>query len=492
LLTLLTVTIVFIMMYTVESKFNTMTIELGDVVSTDPGTYIAGRDWSVEAAKVDVSSVDQSTVGSYFIYLDHAWQHFTYVLIIEDTTPPEIDPVKDNIYLKRGDSYDYQKFTNNVSDLGGIREILVNDEEFVSFEECGEHQIEVRAFDENGNQSEVKLDVIVDDAPQIEGVKEIYIGDDEEVDFALGLAAFDDTDGDVTESISVYTGKVDFEKPGDYEIIIKARDSYGLESFVINTVHISTPEEIQNKINHHLINCNNEYIYGALNLYDAGYYEEDDIQNVLESMEPCFVHFYFPTSNGYSEGSGFIIAIRDEDIVLCTNAHVVRNAKGNGDEVHFFDGTFATPLLYGEKNTFDDVAFLTVDKSQINEETLAQLRSVHIDNDYWENLGDTEAISIGFRAIKSDGSVWGDRIGNMVQKIAHSDIKGTESWVMTETTIHNFPGSSGSAVLDGHGNLIAMVRATSVYGTYYRYWCTTFREIMDQYKAVTGQDAYYR
>ena len=46
-------------------------------------------------------------------------------------------------------------------------------------------------------------------------------------------------------------------------------------------------------------------------------------------------------------------------------------------------------------------------------------------------------------------------------------------------------GDSGSAILDGHGNLIAMAYAYT--GSPTRYWCVPLDAILDCYTEITGR-----
>ena len=100
---LLTVTAVFLLCFRVEQKINKVTYELGDTVSVAPSSYITGQDWSVNLAGVDTSELDESRVGEYTIYIKHAWQEFECRVTIEDTTPPELEVVKDTVYLSAGE-----------------------------------------------------------------------------------------------------------------------------------------------------------------------------------------------------------------------------------------------------------------------------------------------------------------------------------------------------------------------------------------------------
>ncbi|MBO4376096.1 MAG: DUF5011 domain-containing protein [Lachnospiraceae bacterium] len=482
---------VFLLCFKVESRFVTKTIELGDTLSVSPDSYITGQDWSVNLAKVDASGVDLNRTGEYKVLVDHAWDHFEYLIIIEDTTPPELEVLKEEICLAVDESYPADTFVESVSDNGTVNKLTVDDKRNITFSAPGEYEIMVRAEDESGNSSVKRLWVLADTPPVITGMKPIYISLNTEFDPEVGVTANDDVDGDVTDKIIVDTSNVVFDAPGEYEITYEATDSYNLTGKATDTVYVCAPLELQEKINRHLINEENSHIYGAINIYDAGYYDEDDMGFILEAMEPCVVHFYFRFSNGYAEGSGFIIEITDDAVILCTNAHVAKEIEGRNPECVFYDGTTTKVYKASEYDSSNDVAFLKVMRSDLGESFVKSLKTVHINNTYWNELPQNPDLTLGFRVIRENGSVLADKMGGMVQKEGYCDIEEARNWLMTEVTCENFRGSSGSAVFDSHGNLVAMVRAQSIIGGRKQYWCTTFKQIMDWYRAQFGRDVYY-
>ncbi len=58
----------------------------------------------------------------------------------------------------------------------------------------------------------------------------------------------------------------------------------------------------------------------------------------------------------------------------------------------------------------------------------------------------------------------------------------------TEVTVKLVQGDSGSAVLDGYGNLICMAYAFS--SDPQRYWCVPLDGILSCYKEITGRTPY--
>ncbi len=491
LLSLLTATGLFLLCFRVESKVNKRTYELGDVPSTDPSSYITGQDWSVKLAKVDASDVDVSKIGEYTIYIDHAWQHFTCRVTIEDTTPPELSLITGPVYVKTGDTITSGALVESATDLAGIARLTLNDNLSLSLPKNGVYDVTVKAVDGNGNETVKSLEVTADTPPDISGIREIYAATGSNFDLMRGIGAYDEVDGDVSESVSVREEQLDLSTPGDYEVTYSATDSYGLVQDEVNKVHVLEPIDLQEKLNQHSINYNSDYIYGAINPYDAGYYEGYDMASILEVMEPCVVHLYYPFFGGYSEGSGFIISVDDDYVYICTNCHVAKAGLERKGNCIFYDGAQAPVENVGDMDSDNDVAFVRVKKSDMIGSTLGGIKTVHLNYGYWNALGQNEGISLGFRVIKKGGTVFADRTGIMLQKEGKCDVPGTENWIMTEVTTQNFEGSSGSAVFDSKGNLVAMVRARSQIGYDNQYWCVTFGQIVNWYKIVFGVNAYY-
>ena len=76
--------------------------------------------------------------------------------------------------------------------------------------------------------------------------------------------------------------------------------------------------------------------------------------------------------------------------------------------------------------------------------------------------------------------------GNLVKIKQRFDWEGRKDH--TEVTVVLEHGDSGSAILDGHGNLISMAYAYSTDPT--RYWCIPLDAILECYEEITGRKVY--
>ena len=66
------------------------TFEIGGTLSNDPDYYLDGDSWCVALSYVDTSSVKQSKVGRYPIYIYHGLNKYTCYVNVFDTTAPVV------------------------------------------------------------------------------------------------------------------------------------------------------------------------------------------------------------------------------------------------------------------------------------------------------------------------------------------------------------------------------------------------------------------
>ena len=156
--------------------------------------------------------------------------------------------------------------------------------------------------------------------------------------------------------------------------------------------------------------------------------------------------------------------------------------------MYFHDGTSAKGQI--KASAYDlDMAFITVPVSAIPQEVLDTLMTVHINKSYWETLDDEADINLCMRTINRDGSIWRDRMGKLVSKDGQLPegvrYRGVDP--ITEVDLKLYSGCSGSAILDGHGNLIAMAAGHSDD----RYYAIPLGNILDYFKKVFGREVYY-
>lgn len=475
--------------------------ELGEEISYTLKDYVSGNKYALEVTEMDMSSVKENQVGTYLIPVTHAFQKETFEIVIEDTTPPEITVNTDDIYLQNNCAYDIGYFVFDSYDLSGEVEVEITTGlegdgygNAVCYKENGAYDVIVCATDANGNVTKCRVPVIVDTPPVLSGTEEYYVACGFELDYEThNVKSVDETDGDLTYDIKVDATNVDLTAAGDYEIIYTSTDKYGFSSHTTSTVHVLDRLDLQEKINRKELHRNEDNIVGAYNLYDSGTFESSDIKMVLETFEPSIVVIVIPNK---SRGSGYIVKITDEEIIICTNRHVTSN-KDNL-EISFYDGTTVKGETVGSMDGID-VSFVSVKRADLSKEFVETLMTVHINKGYVDTIDNPQNVSVGFRTLKTDGTVWKkDKTGHVIEiktdeYLPNNYMPKCYSKLKYITTISAavYSGSSGSAVFDGYGNLIAMVSYIYTYAGEKHYCAITLEDILTGYIQFFDEELNY-
>ena len=475
--------------------------ELGETVSKNLDDYVRGNKYALKVTELDFSLLEESKVGTYEVLVTHGFQKETFEIVIEDTTPPEVTVNTDEIYLLNDCGYDIGYFVLDSYDLSGEVEVEITTGldgdgygNAVCYKENGAYEVIVCATDANGNVTKCQVPVIVDTAPVLYGTQEYYVACGFELDYeAHNVKAIDEADGDLTADIKIDATNVDLTAAGDYDIIYTATDKYGFSSRITSTVHVLDRLDLQEKVNNKELKRNVDNIIGAYNLYDSGTLATDDINMVLEQFEPAIVVIVIPNK---SRGSGYIVKITDEEIIICTNRHVTNN-KDNL-EISFYDGTTVRGETVGSMDGID-VSFVSVKRADLSPEFVETLMTVHINKGYVDCIENGKDVTVGIRTITQDGSVWKkDRTGHIVEMKTtdylplnympkcYSNLK-----YVTTITASIYSGSSGSAVFDGYGNLIAMVSYIYTYAGEKHYCAITLEDILAGYIQFFGEELNY-
>ena len=111
--------------------------------------------------------------------------------------------------------------------------------------------------------------------------------------------------------------------------------------------------------------------------------------------------------------------------------------------------------------------------------------TVHIDRTYWEQLNQQD-IEMGLERVDREGGLLHVTKGRLIK--IKQDFGWNNNAFHTEVTVELVHGDSGSAILDGYGNLICMAYAYSTDPT--RYWCVPLDGILDCYQKITGRMPY--
>lgn len=472
--------------YRVEPVFSEIIYEYGERISDDIEDYLMGTEWSLGLAELDLSEVDEEHMGTYQVWVSHGRKQYEYSIVIQDTVAPEIQLLEGQVYMAANQIYSVEEVIAGVSDtdVHAKAEFLVDGDrlEEISFAVPGEFAIELVAHDCSGNESSEQLHVVVDTPPTISGIRSFYVVPGSQPDYLAMVKAFDDVDGDLTEDLRVDDSLVILSEEGEYPLRYMSEDAYGLVSVEEAKVWVASADSIQDLIGNRQIDYRVDAIIGAPNIYDVGVAGENDIDATLEYVRPTLVQLYHETARGYSAGSGYIMEITEDKIYICTNRHVVQ--KYSDWDIFFFDGTKVPGKALGHSEGYD-VGVAVVDIEDVPARLLEKLMTVHIDRTYWEKL-DEQSLAIALERVDREGGLLHVSEGVLIK--TKQEFDWYDRLDHTEVTVELVHGDSGSAVVDGYGNLIGMAYAYSTEPT--RYWCVPLDGILNCYEEITGRMPY--
>lgn len=502
-------------LFRVTLKTREIHLEIGETLSTTPEDYLSGSDWCISLSYVDTSSVKKTKVGRYPIYIYHGFYKYTsYVNIIDTLAPVVTCDVKNKtitpeesisvhtlgLKIQDHSAIDHIAFTKISSEhfYTGLPEEEANEikeayrngidmyaEEF-QFSYGGIYTLTIEVSDEFYNSSEITLNLIVEEPPVVQAPNYIYTASHQEIDYTDYIDAWDFIDEDFDKNdLVIDTSEVDMSKNGEYKVYFTATDSYGLSVTAYSIVCVSPQDALQELINTHMVSIQEDILIGALNPYDAGYYQDKSFAEIQELMLPTVVHIENDRLDTF--GSGFIIEINDEFVTIATNEHVI-----NSDlivDVSFFDATACTGSVVAA-NTREDIAFIRIPikeegtASALDDDYVKNLRSVHIDQAYWDALDDSSNTGFCYVCINTEGESWMQAEGTILEKTALRD--WNEYTDVSETIISTDPvsGSSGSALYDTQGNLLGMIRGYTDYEAYSETVAVPLNRILKYFETV--------
>jgi hypothetical protein len=213
------------------------------VIGDDAPNYLAGVTASdnvdgnlTSAIVVDSSSVDLEAVGAYTITYsvsDAAGNTTTVQATIQvklhaddaDLIPPVISGTQNYTYTI-GISAPINFLagvTAEDNEDGDVTDSIVVDSSAVNFAVAGIYQVFYTASDSYGNERTVSVTVVVNKEttpPVIEGTRNYSytIGVSAPINFATGVTAMDNVDGDLTSAIVIDSSAVSFTVPGVYAV----------------------------------------------------------------------------------------------------------------------------------------------------------------------------------------------------------------------------------------------------------------------------------
>ena len=193
---------------------------------------------------------------------------------------------------------------------------------------------------------------------------------------------------------------------------------------------------------------------------DVETYEANDVSDIVEQVKPSVVavgtvvektsqDFFGRTysQEGAGAGSGIIFSEKDGLLYIVTNNHVIEDSKQIS--VTFNDGSTADAVIKGYDPSAD-VAVLTVDMSQLSQETKDAIKIAV--------LGDSDALKEGNGAIAIGNALgYGQSTTTGTISAVNRDVQltdGTMTLIQTDAAIN--PGNSGGALLNTKGEVIGI------------------------------------
>ena len=443
-------------------KSERLEVELGENVSISPTDYLFGYRFIVNRGKMDVSHVDTGKVGEYRATASLLFYHYNIDISVVDTTPPEIVPFADELFIATGREYGPEAFAEKISDVSGNVRCRIkyggSRRESISFPDVGGYTVVLEAEDDSGNVGSCEIAFSADDPPVIIGAFDRHLPVGTDFDLTR-VAAVDTGDGNLTDRMKVDRGGFDPQTEGDYTVTYSAADSHGLVTEKSVTLSVCGRRTLS------LYQGRDEISLSADEmklLCNAGFFtyeplDTPDYDRTLRLIEPTLIDLKQVRSNGYAAGSGCIYKITPEYIYMLSVTHVMKEVRRNCN-IMFFDGkTVRQNLDYVSSARHNELSMFKVPTADIPADTLMTLRQVHVDPHIYSSLskGD-EVVAYAAHWTGTDK----DLIRRMeVRRLTSSISEFGLIDSLLETTDGVVSGMSGTAVVDLKGNLVGLASA---------------------------------
>lgn len=444
-------------------KSEQFVVELGDKASASPSDYLFGYGFIIDRATIDVGKVDTGKVGEYKGTAKLFFYNYPLQIKVTDTTPPEILPYEEELYIATGREYAPEYFAESISDLSGAVKCRISyngaERTGISFPEAGHYSLSLTAEDDSGNIGTQEIAFTVDDPPVIIGAFDRHLPLDADFDIT-GAAAIDTEDGNISDKITVSSGGFDPHTEGEYTVTYTVSDSHGLITEKAVTFSVCSrqklklySDDISLTTDELRLLCNADYFaYKPLEL--------PDYDSVLQLVEPTLVDFKQERSNGYAAGSGCIYKITPEYTYLLSVKHVIQDVHKHCD-VMFFDGTVVREDIdYVTSQKKNELSLCRIPTSDIPADTLMTLRQVFVDREIYSKLskGDEVVAYAKHWTGTNKDIVKRLKVKKLTSSIGEFGLYDS----LLETTEGVVGGMSGTAVVDLRGNLVGLA---SAYGT---------------------------
>lgn len=469
-------------------KQDSFTHELGDAISDDPGDYIEAGFLAMRYGSVDLSGIDASKCGEYEIIIKCPGKTFTAPFILEDTTAPVISLFNRDLCFAAGTRLSPSDLVRNVKDADSDVDVFFdedsNDPDALKCKNTGSYSAWLKASDSSGNETSVCIPYTVDLPPEFKKMCDLYVAAGSTRDLLKYVRAYDETDGDLSDEITMYPAEPELTEGTEAELKFTVTDSFGLKTTETVNLYVKSPEDLQSLIEKRTITRENAIIIGAINEYDTGLFNNRSIEQTLIDVMPTVVSIRVDEKSGSSTtGSGFIIQITDTDIFIVTNHHVV-NSNTECD-ICFYTSDQVKGRVMGYSDYYD-VAVIKVSLKDLPEKFSDIISTVHIDMTYWNKIKEGDKVELGLERMTMDGTIEHYTYGLLVSKLR--DVEFFTPRLETEMNLKLKLGDSGSAVFDKKGRLICMAFAYSISPE--RDWAIPLPEIIEAYEEISGNELY--
>ena len=151
------------------------------------------------------------------------------------------------------------------------------------------------------------------------------------------------------------------------------------------------------------------------------------------------------SQEGEASGSGIIVGMNDDELLIATNYHVIEGAEEL--EITFIDETTASADIKGTDEK-DDLAIVAVQLDKISESTKSEIAIAR--------LGDSDALQVGEPVIAIGNALgYGQSVTTGVVSALNRQVEDVAG-LMIQTDAAINPGNSGGALLNARGEVIGI------------------------------------
>ncbi len=438
-------------------------VELGSKMSVSPADYLFGYDFVLKHASIDTSEVDTGKTGDYKAGARWFFYDYTLAVRVQDTTPPEIIPFAEPLYIASGREYSPEEFASGICDISGQVQCRLKyggkEWERIAFPIKGSYRVLLEAEDPSGNIGSKHIEFTVDDAPVIIGAFDRHLPVGTDFDPSSTVAA-DSRDGLITDRMKIDRGGFNPGSEGDYTVTYTVADSYGLQTEKSVTISVCGKDRLSlyGDGSEKLSLTNGELeLLCELDYFRYRPLSQPDFDRTVEMIEPTLLDLRQDRGYGFAAGSGCIYKITPQYIYMLSVKHVLKEVNRNC-EIMFFDGvTIKEDIAYATSKQHNELAVFRIPTENVPVDTLLRLRQVHVDPDIYSKLSEGDSVVAYAKHWTGTDE---DLIRPMkIRRLTSSISEFAMFNSLLETTAGTVSGMSGTAVVDYRGNLVGLASA---------------------------------